>query len=290
LTIQNPIYFGARLSGKLDDNWRVGLLSMQTAENKENDLPSFNYSVAAVQRKVFSRSNVGAFVVNKQAFGDLKSETYNDYNRVVGVDYNLGTANNVWSGKTYLHRAITPDDVDGKFAQGTELNYRIRSLALSWRHSWVGEGYDAEVGFVPRQNFFQMRPMARLFFYPKNKWIVQHGPVVEGLWLRTPDYGVTDREIRFRWEWRTRDNTRFEAEVKNEYTFLFYDFDPTREDEHYLPAETGYTYTNYSLEYSSNRNQPFSFSIEPRFGEFFNGNRLGLRGNLNYRMQPYGNI
>ncbi|MEZ4848596.1 MAG: DUF5916 domain-containing protein [Bacteroidia bacterium] len=29
--IQNPIYYGARLSGKLNDNWRLGILNMQTA-------------------------------------------------------------------------------------------------------------------------------------------------------------------------------------------------------------------------------------------------------------------
>lgn len=290
LTVQNPIYFGARLSGKLDENWRIGLLSMQTAEDEENDLPTFNYSVASVQRKVFARSNIGAFFVNKQAFSDFESQTYNEYNRIAGFDYNLGTTNNVWSGKTYLHKAITPEEVDNKLAHGAELNYRIRPLALGWQHSWVGEGYNAEVGFVPRKDFFQMRPTARLFFYPKNKAVVQHGPVVEGLWLRTPGYGYTDREVRVRWEWRTRNNTRFEVEVKNEFTFLFEDFDPTREDIYFLPAETGYNYTNYSLEYSSNRNQPFSFRVEPRFGEFFNGTRLGLRGDFSYRFQPYGNI
>ena len=290
LTIQNPIYFGARLSGKLDENWRVGLLNMQTADDEKNDLPSFNYTVAAIQRKVFTRSNIGAIFVNKQTFSDRESETYNKYNRIVGLDYNLGTTNNVWSGKTFIHKAMTPTKVDDKFAHGFELNYRVRRLAMTWRHAWVGEGYDAEVGFVPRSNFFQMLPQARLFFYPKNSMVVQHGPVLEGLWLHTPGYGITDREVRFRWEIRMRNNSQIEAEVKNEYTFLFEDFDPTREDIHFLDAESGYTYTNYSLEYSSNRNQPFSFRLEPRFGEFFNGSRLGLRGDLTYRFQPFGNI
>ncbi|MEO1257961.1 MAG: DUF5916 domain-containing protein [Bacteroidota bacterium] len=290
LTIQNPIYFGARLSGKLDENWRVGLLNMQTADDEKNDLPSFNYTVAALQRKVFARSNIGAIFVNKQTFSDRESETYNKYNRIAGLDYNLGTTNNVWQGKTFIHKAITPEEADDKYAHGLELNYRVRHVAFGWRHSLVGEGYNAEVGFVPRTNFFQMQPEARLFFYPKNNKVVQHGPVVQGLWLRTPGYGITDREVRFRWEFRMRDNSRFEAEVKNEYTFLFDDFDPTREDKYSLKAETGYTYTNYSLEYSSNPNRIFSVRVEPRFGEFFNGTRLGLRGNINYRFQPYGNI
>ena len=290
LTIQNPIYFGARLSGKLDENWRLGLLNMQTADDKKNDLPSFNYTVAALQRKVFARSNIGAIFVNKQTFSDQESETYNKYNRVVGLDYNLGTTDNTWAGKTYFHKAITPDEVDDKFAHGLELNYRVRRFALTWQHSWVGEGYKAEVGFVPREGFFQIRPSARLFFYPKNKAVVQHGPVLRMLWLRTPIYGRTDQEIRLRWEARFRNNSQMEAEVKHEYTFLFEDFDPTMDDIHFLPANSDYSYTNFSLEYSSNRNQPFSFRLEPRFGEFFNGERIGLRGDFTYRFQPYGNI
>lgn len=290
LTIQNPIYYGARLSGKLNENWRVGLLNMQTADDEKNDLPSFNYTVAALQKKIFSRSNIGAIFVNKQTFSDSESETYNRYNRVVGLDYNLGTTDNTWSGKAFIHRAITAENVDDKFAHGLQVDYRVRKFSFGWNHSWVGEGYDAEVGFVPRKDFFQMKPNARLFFYPNGKNVVQHSLSLTGFWLYTPGYDNTDREIRLKWEFRMRDNSRFEAEAKYEYTFLFDDFDPTREDIHFLPAETGYSYTNYSLEYSSNNNKPVSFRVEPRFGEFFNGNRIGVRGNLSYRFQPYGNI
>ena len=87
-----PIYYGARLSGKLDNNWRIGLLNMQTARDEDNNLPSYNYTVAALQRKVFSRSNIGVILVNKQNFGDNQSDTttyYSDFNRVLGIDYNL---------------------------------------------------------------------------------------------------------------------------------------------------------------------------------------------------------
>jgi len=290
LTIQNPIYYGARLSGKIDENWRVGLLNMQTAGNEENDLPSFNYTVAALQRKVFARSNIGAIFVNKQSFADQESDTYNKYNRVVGLDYNLGTTNNVWSGKTYVHKAITPEDVNDKFAHGLKLDYRVRRFSLGWKHSWVGEGYNAEVGFVRRHDYFQMNPEARLYFYPNSDKIIQHGATLQSMWLYTPGYGNTDRETRFRWDFQMRDNSRISADVKNEYTYLFDDFDPTREDEHYLPAGSSYTYTSFSVQYSSNRNKPLSFRVEPRFGEFFNGHRAGVSGDLSYRFQPFGNV
>ena len=290
LAIQNPIYFGARLSGKLNENWRVGLLSMQTANDDKNDLPDFNYSVAAVQRKVFARSNIGAILVNKQTFSNRESQTYTRFNRVVGLDYNLGTTDNTWSGKVFYHKSISPEKTEKAFAHGLRLHYRVRRFALTWQHARVGEGYNADVGFVPRKDFFELRPVARLFFYPKNSLIVQHGPVVEGLLLHTPGFGYTDREVRLRWEARTRNFTRVQVMVKNEYTYLFDSFDPTRQGLYSLPGGTAYSYTNFSLEYNSNRSRPFSFRVEPRFGEFFNGHRIGLRGEIYYRFQPYGNV
>src|ERR1700712_5335760 len=54
-----PIEFGARLSGKLDKNWRIGAMDMQTGTLDSIGLPKQNYAVLALQRKVFSRSNIG---------------------------------------------------------------------------------------------------------------------------------------------------------------------------------------------------------------------------------------
>jgi len=102
VALQNPIIYGARLSGKLNDDWRVGLLNMQAARNVEQGLPSYNYTVAALQRKVGARSNLGGIFVNKQNFGDFTdtTETNPEFNRVLGFDYNLATKDNKWTGKT----------------------------------------------------------------------------------------------------------------------------------------------------------------------------------------------
>ena len=293
LTIQNPIYYGVRLSGKLNEDWRAGLLNMQTAKDENNDLPSFNYTVAAVQRKVFSRSNVGFIFVNKQAFGDQDSETYNPYNRVMGVDYNLATPDNAWMGKTFYHRSFTPEAADTlgqNFAHGLTLGYRERRFAVRWEHQWVGEGYNAEVGYVPRKDFFQMLPRFQLFFYPKHGKIVQHGPILQSQFLFTPGHGRSDQEVRLRWEFSFRDNSRLEFEARNEYTYLFEEFDPSRQDVHFLPGETDYTYSSFNVEYNSDGSKPLSFRLEPSMGQFFNGNRLGLRSSVSYRMQPFGTV
>src|SRR6187200_2350 len=54
-----PIKYGARLSGKLNKNWRIGAMDIQTGKVEEDYLPRQNFAVIALQRKVFARSNIG---------------------------------------------------------------------------------------------------------------------------------------------------------------------------------------------------------------------------------------
>ena len=65
-TIENKIIAGARLSGKIDENWRIGVLHMKTDEDLTNEIPSNNNSVFALQKKMFSRSNLSFLMINRE--------------------------------------------------------------------------------------------------------------------------------------------------------------------------------------------------------------------------------
>lgn len=99
-----PIRFGARLSGKLNKDWRIGFMDMQTGSVAETGLPAQNFGVIALQRRVFARSNIGFIFVNKQSLNytpgaDSSKPVYSLYNRNAGLEYNLASANNQWTGK-----------------------------------------------------------------------------------------------------------------------------------------------------------------------------------------------
>ena len=295
--VQVPILYGARLSGKLDNNWRVGMLNMHTMRDPEAGLPAVNYSVAAVQRKIAQRSNIGLIFVNKQAFpGNDNSETMQDvdaFNRVIGLDYNLNTPDNKWTGKTYYHQAITTNDelsAAEKFAHGARLEYRVRDVSVEWSHRWVREGFQPELGFVPRRNVFRVNPSAQLFFYPEkgpiNRW--QVGTQYSAFWK--PQYGKTDQRISLFGEFNFKNTSELRFSASNDYTYLFDSFDPSRSDGTPLPADSEYNYTSYGVSYRSDRRKVFSYRINPEFGQFFNGNRYSLRGSLTYRYQPLGQI
>ncbi|MEZ4985585.1 MAG: DUF5916 domain-containing protein [Saprospiraceae bacterium] len=288
-----PIYYGARLSGKLDNNWRLGLLNMSTANDFENGLPAYNYTVAALQRKVFARSNAGFIMVNKQALEKIGADTiglYSTYNRVVGLDYNLASSDNKWIGKTWMHRSFSPDATDNATSQGANISYRERRYAFALGQQYVGEGFNAETGFVPRTNFWRLSPDFEWFFYPKKGKINRHGPGINTDFIWTPGLGSSDRTLRLSWRFNFTDNGFLRFSAVDEYIYLLDAFDPTGTDATPLPGQQGYHYRFLSAEYSSDNRQRFTFFVEPTIGQFFNGMRYGAFTSLGYRLQPYGLI
>ena len=82
-----PIRFGARLSGKLNKDWRLGVMDMQTGAADDGGLPPQNFAVFALQRRVFSRSNIGVLLVDKESPGYRPAGaigTPSGYNRNLG--------------------------------------------------------------------------------------------------------------------------------------------------------------------------------------------------------------
>ncbi|MCP9236642.1 carbohydrate binding family 9 domain-containing protein [Lewinella sp. JB7] len=290
--LQNPIYFGARLSGKLNDDWRIGLLNMQAARNLDQGLPSFNYTVATTQRRIGARSSVGGIFVNKQNFTSFSdtTETNPDYNRVVGFDYNLATRDNAWNGKTFVHRSFSEREGGDDYTHGLNLEYRHRHWNVEYAHLYVGEDFNAEVGFVPRRGYFTSGVEAAHITYPANPAVVEKGPVLEARVFSQPGDGLTDRNLMAGYQWRFTNTSRFNLGAGYEYIFLFKDFDPSRTGATPLPGGRGYGYWRAGAEYESDSRKRLSTGLETEVGEFFNGYGYSLSGNLQYRYQPFGSI
>ena len=290
--IQNPIYAGARLSGKLNDDLRLGLLNMQAAQNRDQGLPSFNYTVAALQQRVGARSNVGGIFVNKQNFTNFSdsTETNADFNRVVGLDYNLATRDNAWNGKTFLHRSFSAQEGGDDYTHGLNLEYRHRNWNVEYDHLYVGEHFNAEVGFVPRRGYFTSGVEAARIDYPDNPKVVTKGPFTEVRTFFQPGDGLTDRFVFGGYGWNYANTSELNLYGGYEYIFLFEDFDPTRTDATPLPGGRGYGYWSGGVGYESDERKRLSTNLELEGGQFFNGSSIGLSGSLQYRYQPFGSI
>ncbi len=287
--IQNTIYGGLRLSGKLNKDWRVGLLSLQTQKDDRAGQPDLNFSVATLQRRIGERSNLGLIFVNRQSINAGENDAIDKFNRVIGVDYNLATKSNLWAGKTFLHKSFSVDNQVKSFAHGFTLNYNKRKYQIEWAHQYVGEGYDAQVGFVRRTNYYRASPEFQYFFYPSGALNRASVSLELGqIWI--PGTGKTDQDIQIETNLEFINNSRVEFSLNRQYIFLFDDFDPTGTDSQPLPEDSEYTYYNFRASYNSDNSQRFSYRIRPYIGQYFNGMRYGTSGSINYRVEPYGSV
>ena len=289
LGVPNRIVYGARLSGKLDDNWRVGLLNAQTADDEFKGISGANFAVASVQRKVFSRSNIAAIFVNKQTLHPEMGRNLSSFNRVGGLEYNFTSRDSRWQGKAYYHQSFSENKQKDAFANGFSLMYSVLKYTFRWAHDWVGKGYDAEVGFVPRKDFLRINPTLGFSFYPRTRLVNRYSVGVALEQYSMPNVGVTDRTAGPFLSMSFQSSARMLLSLNQNYTYLFSDFDALRSNGKLPSLKQGgsYTYYNASLNYFSDQRKKWWLFAQPLVGQYYDGTIVSLAGSINYRYQPY---
>ncbi|MEM9363114.1 MAG: DUF5916 domain-containing protein [Bacteroidota bacterium] len=289
-SVENGIIGGVRLSGKLDEDWRLGFLNLQTEEDVANEIPSNNNTVFALQKKMFSRSNLSFIFVNRQTFKDYDFlEETDRYNRVLGLDYNLASSDNTWVGKFFYHQSFAPEIGNESSSAGADLFYNSRHINFGLRNSYVGNDFRSDLGFIRRTDVIIARPFIEYNFWPKKGKINTHGfrfgP--NFIWRPTFNYQNTDYTIFSRWGAEFKNQSQFGIRMFNRFTFLDEPFDPTGTDGAVeLPGDVGYYYTSFEFNFDSDPRKVFSYSVEPGYGDFFNGTRFSLESSFNLRLQP----
>jgi hypothetical protein len=294
-----PILFGARLSGKINRDWRIGAMSMQTEGGSQPGLQGHNYSVAAVTYQMKGRSNISGILVNRQGF-TKNSLNYADFNRVAGIDWNIATMDNRLMGKIFFHHSFAPQQTHNAFAHASWIHYETPKLILEWNHEYVGHRYSADVGFVPRIDFYnpntgitekrsylRLEPYAAWNFYPKSKVVNKHGPSLymsqyyDGAYLENERYLSASYTVRFQ-------NTASSGlDLINNYVLLYFDQDITFSGNSALDAG-GYTYNHIRAYFNSDKRKILTYTLSADYGGYFSGNKTTADASLSWRKQPWG--
>lgn len=301
--VQNAIIYGARVTGKLNQKTRVGLMNMQTGSQKDIDLPSYNYSILATEYLVSPSSSIALIGTNKQAsnyedFGD----TNNEFSRLFGGEYRLRSTDNLWTGKMSLMKTFSSEPSEGMdISHLTRIRYNTRNYFLRYSHLLVGNGFDPELGFSPRNDVFFVNPTVGVFFYPVDSKISQHS--ITANWDFVYKLAEDDNVVFSNpgWEelsgflnWRTSFSSGLETgiRIENSNFTLLDDFDPTRiqEDDIFYKAGEEFSFTSVELSVRNNRAAKISYSLNPSFGQFYDGERVGVRGNIRYRYRQFGTV
>lgn len=289
--LESPVLGGARLSGKIGKNWRIGVMDIQTG--RKDTIEAGNFTVAALQRQVFSHSNITAFLVNKQVINsnnDATSATANAFNRVAGIEYNLASADNHWIGKAFYHQSLYPGAKGKAAAFAENLTYYTQYISAFLNQSWVGADYNAEVGYIRRKGYYELNPGFQYKFFPSSSKIADHGPAAKLDMFFDPSMNVTDRETQLLYQVEWMNKSILVVDAKDVFVKLLAPFDPTNTGSTPFLADQKFNWKEMGVSFTSDIRKPFNFLISSRYGGYYAGNRLQFNGELYYRVQPYGSL
>ncbi len=286
-----PIQYGARLSGKLNKKWRIGVLNVQTAS--QDSLPSNNFSVVALQRQVFARSNVRFIMVNKDAvrFDPERNAAFNKYNRNIGAEYNLASVNNLWTGKAVFLKSFSPDRKGDDLTHAANIRYNNTNFSFEWQHEYVGANYNAEVGYVPnaiRNGYYKINPKAGYLFFVKSDKLISHGPSLGTTLFWNKQGSLTDQETFLSYDFNFRNRATAMVWAATNYVKLLRPFDPTNSGRERLATGTEHHWKSTGFEFNSSPKRNFTYALSGRFGGYYQqGERTNFGTSLGYRFQPY---
>jgi len=294
-----PILYGVRLSGKYGNGLRLGAMNLTTARFNESIAP-INYTVLAFQKKVFQASNFGMILVNDQV---LNSNKKVDYNTVAGLEFNLLTKSNIWSGKAFVQKSFYPGIGNHGYAHATWLLYKTLKWFVMWNHEYVSKSFVARTGFVPRTDnynlitgktvkydYWRLEPQIKRVFYPKGslkKIINNYGLSIYNSSYYDSSFNPTESYTENSIEFNFQNSTYLQISYEKEYYRLFLPFAPVNlPDTGYFKGK--YHWDNLHIEFNSNTRKSLSCSTEYIRGGYFDGRKTEYIAAVSYRLPGMG--
>jgi hypothetical protein len=295
-----PITYGARISGKLNNNLRLGAMNIQTNSIDLTDStrrPNQNFTALVLQQKVFKRSSVGIMFLNKESlkFNEKTNRGFTDFNRNVGIEYNLASGNNEWTGKAIVMKSYSPKMTGSGVMQAYNLKYNPSHWFIDLQHENVGINYNPEIGYVPRTGYYRLalNELTYLHFPKKaNGKVFFHAPTVNADYYWNTNGELTDATKLIGYVGAFKSQSQTAMYFQTNYFKLQYDFDPTnglRSRE--LKAGSEHRFNFFNLSYTSSPRKKYTANFIGSFGGYFgDGQLLNLSATLGYRFQPFVNI
>ncbi len=153
-----PIIGGGRLTGRAGA-YSVGVVNIQTKEDRLSSQPSTNFAVVRVRRDILRRSNIGVLAVNRSALGSRRSS-----NQTFGADgvFSFFEYLNI---NTFLAGTRTPGLRENANSYRVQLDYNADRYGLVLENMMIGKHFNPEAGYVRRTDV--RRNMAQVRFSPR---------------------------------------------------------------------------------------------------------------------------
>jgi hypothetical protein len=296
-----PILFGARLSGNLSPDVRIGAMNMQTGR-KGNYAPE-NFSAFTWQKRVLKRSMVKGYFLNRENFISVEEEKKNPldkYGRNAGITFEYSNPAGSFSYWANYNQSIKPTIKNLNNYAEAGVSYNGRNFGFVLDLANVGKNYYTDMGFVQRiSNYDAERDTSiRIGFkhvfseisytlMPAKGKIGKSELTAQNYVVLNPDNSFNELESSLQLKTDFKNASSFNLSLSNNITNLL--FPTSFTDGIPLPAKQ-YQYGQFRFNYISDTRKLFGWVSEITVGQFYNGQVEGFGLGINWRHQPHLNL
>lgn len=296
-----PILFGARLSGSLSPDVRIGAMNMQTGR-KGNYAPE-NFSAFTWQKRVLKRSMVKGYFLNRENFISVEEEKKNPldkYGRNAGITFEYSNPAGSFSYWANYNQSIKPTIKNLNNYAEAGVSYNGRNFGFVLDLANVGKNYYTDMGFVQRiSNYDAERDTSiRIGFkhvfseisytlMPAKGKIGKSELTAQNYVVLNPDNSFNELESSLQLKTDFKNASSFNLSLSNNITNLL--FPTSFTDGIPLPAKQ-YQYGQFRFNYVSDTRKLFGWVSEITVGQFYNGQVEGFGLGINWRHQPHLNL
>jgi hypothetical protein len=296
-----PILFGARLSGNLSPDVRIGAMNMQTG--RQGDYAPENFSAFTLQKRVLKRSVIKGYFLNRENFISVEEEKkhpLDKYGRNAGVSFNYSNATGTIGYWANYNMSMKPTikELNNYYELG--VNYDTRKFGFVIDLANVDKNYYTDMGFVQRiENYDAIRDTTIRVGYkhlfseisynilPSKGKIGRIEAAAQNFIVVNPDNSFNEWESTLNIKTDFKNASNLKIALSNNITNLLFATSFTNGEP--LPAKQ-YQYAKFGISYSSDARKLFGWMSEIVFGQFYNGRVQSLGAGINWRSQPHLNL
>jgi hypothetical protein len=296
-----PILFGARLSGNLSPDVRIGAMNMQTG--RQGNYAPENFSAFTWQKRVLKRSMVKGYFLNRENFISVEEEKKNPldkYGRNAGITFEYSNPAGSFSYWANYNQSMKPTIKNLNNYAEAGLSYNGRNFGFVLDLANVGKNYYTDMGFVQRiSNYDAERDTSiRIGFkhvfsevsytlMPAKGKIGKSELTAQNYMVLNPDNSFNELESSLQLKTDFKNASSFNLSLSNNITNLLFPTSFTNGTP--LPA-TQYQYGQFRFNYVSDTRKLFGWVSEITVGQFYNGQVQGFGLGINWRNQPHLNL
>jgi len=289
-----PIIYGARLSGNINNDLRVGLMNMQT--RKTDEFLAQNYTSVALHQQVLSRSIIKGYFHNRAALNSPNA----DFNRNMGLEFLYRSSDGRFQSFAGGGKSFSPGLTSKSYFYNLAVGYDNRNISVYTNLAGIGNNYRADMGFIMGQEYYDASRDTTVYIgyhhwftrfnytlYMNTSKIIYHKFGGRYIWDVDSAFSSINSEAELNYELSFTNTGKINATYNHTtldllFPFSFIDGEP-------LPAGI-YTYDYGEILYDSDQRKRFIFKGGIQYGSFYNGTRTRYILGLKYRAQPWGNF